>query len=282
MTEALDLLTKRYVTIELDNTVSKLLGKLRRAGETTALVLDKGKLKGAVDKRLLLSTKLDPAMMKVKNAVKRRSKSKTPFYVPELKPDTSIEKICKLMTSSGMRMLPVVENGKLKGVVKIMDVAREIASAYPIPCEKLATSRVVSVKEKTKISSAITKMIRNDCDHIPVVDEENKCIGLISLSDVLAQPNFWHVHGVHLNKKLNHRGGGRKGGFTGEKPSTTESQVRTFMNEKQPLMTAPRVNASKAIMNMVDEKVHSIILARYREPVGMLTISDVVKDYAKR
>src|SRR5574341_434691 len=130
MVTAQDLMRKDYVSVDVKDTVSELLGALKKAKEHCALVFDGKKYLGTVAKRFLLSSRIDPSTMKVGNITKKRSKSKTEFFVPELDPDTDIKEICKLMSGSDSHVLPVLEKGKVIGIVQASDVVHEISREY--------------------------------------------------------------------------------------------------------------------------------------------------------
>lgn len=281
MANAKDLLSKQYIAADINDTLSKLLGRFRKGGETTALVFDGCKYKGVVDNRFLLSTKLDPEKMKVKNIVKRRSKAKTPFYVATLKKDTPLKKICSLLTTTGCRLLPVIENNKVLGVVRAKDAVKAVADEYNMPCDDLASMKPITIREDAKISKAITAMINNNLEHLPVVDQNNRMIGMAAFYDIISTPNFWHVYGLNMDTKRSRKVWKRKGSFAGEKRSTTESPMKNYISNKLPCSATRKTKISDAIKSMNDKKVSSIVITRYRTPIGILTISDVLKDYSK-
>lgn len=281
MANAKQLLSKKYISADINDTISKLLGKFRKEKETTAIVFDKGKYAGVVDKRFLLSTKLDPEKMKIHNIVKRRSKSKTPFYVATLDKDMSLQKICSLLTTTGCRLLPVIEKGKVLGVVRASDVAGKIAGEYKIPCDDLASMKPITVTEDTKASKALTLMIKKDLEHLPVVDKDNRIIGMTAFSDMIAKPNFWHVYGLNMDRLHSKEVWKRRGRFAGEKKSTTVNPITNYMSSKIPSTATVKTKVSEAIRQMLADKVSSIVLLKYRTPVGILTISDIIKDYSK-
>ena len=78
MITAKDLVKEHEVVVDVNDTVAQLLGKFNQT-EDSALVFDGKKYLGLVEKRLLVANRIDLNKMKVKNVIKKRSKSKTQF-----------------------------------------------------------------------------------------------------------------------------------------------------------------------------------------------------------
>ncbi len=279
---AKELLSRRYVTVDINDTVAQFIGKIKLVNEHAALVFDENKYKGVVERRFVLNSKLDPNKMKIKNAVKKRSRGRIPFYVPSLSPDTELKEVCKLLVTANSRILPVIQKDKVIGVVRAKYVAKEIAKDYPIPCNDLASMKPICVNEKEKISKAITLMEKYGIDHLPIIDEKNELTGMISISDLMENINFWKVSGQKLSKAARHQGTKKSGYDAGEKTALRDLPVKTFMSKKEVCSVSPKTKITLAVKQMLENNVNSIVLAEFNEPVGILTISDLLKDYAKR
>jgi acetoin utilization protein AcuB len=118
--------------------------------------------------------------------------------------DTSLPEASRLMTDNGIRHLPVVEHGKLVGIVTWGDIREASASdatsltvfelAYllkKLPVGKIMTPRPITVTPTTAISRAAQLMLEHKIGGLPVVEDE-KLVGILTESDIfqmLVTPN---------------------------------------------------------------------------------------------
>lgn len=281
MTTAQDLLRKDYVSVDIKDTISELIGAMKKAKEHCALVFDGKKYLGTVAKRFLLSSRIDPSAMKVGNITKKRSKSKTEFYVPELAPDTDIKEICKLMAGSDSHVLPVMEKGKVIGIVQAIDVVHEIAREYvKTACQEFSPA-LITASMDDGIDIAIRILSRESIDHLPIVDKDNAVIGMVAMSDLLDNPNFWGVSAQKISQAASHQQGKHTGYGHGEKTKMANLPIRNLLSRKQLCCTSPETKVPDAVALMEEEGVCSIILVKNKKAVGIFTMKDLLNDYAK-
>jgi len=62
---------------------------------------------------------------------------------------------------------------------------KDIKEYLETPVEEIMTRRVKSVKNDTPVSEAAKIMVRDKINRIPVVDENNKVIGIVARADIL-------------------------------------------------------------------------------------------------
>jgi CBS domain-containing protein len=279
---AKDLMKTNYSSIDVNSTVSQLLSKMKRDKIHYVLVFNGKKYMGVVSRRFLLSSRIDPKKMKVTNIVKRRSKSKIPFFVPTLKEDTSLKQISKLMATSDSHVLPVIEGSKVLGVVYARDVVQAIASEYrSVSCDALASMKLITAKESDDVSSIMQKMNWHHIDHLPVVDNNDKLTGMVCMADLVEKPEFWQVSNLKIPKSASHLGNKKSGHDMGERNSMTGLPISNCMSRKKLCSTQPSMSIAEAVKMMKKSGVCSIVLVRYNEPVGIMTLKDILKDYAK-
>lgn len=283
MVTAQDLLNTRYPSIDISEPVSKLITTLKRAKAHAAVVLKNGKYAGVISKRFLLSSRIQPAKMKVENAVKKRSKSKVQFNVPALAPNTRLKRMAALFADADTHLLPVVEQGKVIGVVHSTDVAKEVAKEYRgVACSELASENPYTVQEGDPFSKALHLFLWNGIDHLPVTDRKGTLTGIIALSDVFKRPDIWDLTGQHIPKAASHQGYSRSGYDSGEKTRMISLPIENFMTKSQLLCcTTPSTTIPNAVNEMNSKDAHNIILAKFNKPVGMFCIKDLLVDYRK-
>jgi acetoin utilization protein AcuB len=102
--------------------------------------------------------------------------------------DHTIQDCVDLMKKHSIRHLPVLENGKLVGLVTEGDL-RQVFLASLI--EELSLKDVmindpITVTPDTEIEDAAKVIFYNKIGGLPVVDEQERLLGIITVADILA------------------------------------------------------------------------------------------------
>ena len=122
--------------------------------------------------------------------VKQLLKSKGSSEVWSVAPDASVYDALNLMSEKNVGALPVVEGGKLVGVISERDYARKVVlkkkSSLNTPVSEIMTPRVFSVQIGQKMTEAMGLMSEKRVRHIPVMDDD-QLVGIISIGDVLKE-----------------------------------------------------------------------------------------------
>ena len=282
MVTAKELMRKDYVSIDVKDTISHMLGRMKKAKVHSAVVFDGKKYKGIAAKRFLLTSRIQPDKMKVGNITKKRSKSKTTFFVPTLKLSTDVKEICRLMAAADTHMLPVIDKKKVVGVVSAHELVKEISAAYKgLACDELASMNVETASPDDQLMKIIQKMSRGGFDHVPLVDSQGKLTGMIAMADLLEKRQVWNLKAQHIPRAASHQKGSRSGYDHGEKENLLNLPARNCMTYKTTCCTSPNTKIPDAIKIMTKNNVGNIVLVKYDKPVGILTIKDILEDYAK-
>lgn len=114
--------------------------------------------------------------------------------VAYLTPESTIEDCAKLMCNKHVGCIPVCDNTKtIVGLVTDRDVIlRSIACDKDIkntPISDIMTCKVCCCSPNEEVNEAEKKMSDEQIRRLPVVDENNKIIGIITLGDLCANQN---------------------------------------------------------------------------------------------
>jgi len=106
-------------------------------------------------------------------------------------PNDSVAKAAELMKSEDIGSIPVIENEqtqKLVGIVTDRDLALKIVAegldAKSTKVETVMTHNVVTCRADDDLQKALDAMAEHQLRRIPVVDNDNKVVGIIAQADV--------------------------------------------------------------------------------------------------
>lgn len=111
--------------------------------------------------------------------------------VPVLSPDDPLAKAVALARASRTSSLPVLQNGRLVGVIAESDIARLMQEGDPheqqyLPVHCAATQDVLFVTPDTPTTQALKIMQDYGFSALPVVSPDGQYLGMVLRSDVLA------------------------------------------------------------------------------------------------
>ena len=97
---------------------------------------------------------------------------------------SSVEEAARIMMTEGVTHLPVIsEEGRLAGIVTAWDVSKAVALKYS-QLEEIMTRDVVTIGLGDPIERAAKKMNENNISALPVIDGEQRVIGMITSDGV--------------------------------------------------------------------------------------------------
>lgn len=111
--------------------------------------------------------------------------------VPVLSPDDPLAKAVALVRASRTSTLPVLQDGRLVGVIAESDIARLMQEGDPhqqqyLPVRCAMTQHVLSVMPHTPTTQALKAMQEYGFSSLPVVSPDGQYLGMVLRSDVLA------------------------------------------------------------------------------------------------
>src|SRR5512147_3201634 len=112
------------------------------------------------------------------------------------RPDDIVAKVAQLMQSENIGSIPVIENEqtqKLVGIVTDRDLALKIVAkghdAKSTKVEAVMMRQVVTCRAGDDLQKALDAMAEHQLRRIPIVDNDNKIVGIIAQADVATRVN---------------------------------------------------------------------------------------------
>ena len=107
--------------------------------------------------------------------------------VQTIGPDQTAREAAAFMLSADAGSIPVTEGDKLIGMITDRDIAvRGIAKGHgpDTPVRDLMSSGIISVNIDDDLGSVASKMSEAQVRRLPVVDEQQRLCGIVSLGDL--------------------------------------------------------------------------------------------------
>ena len=103
-------------------------------------------------------------------------------------PETLVSEAARLMKSEDVGSLPILDGEKLIGIVTDRDIVLQAVAEEKdprgMPVREVASQDLVTVGQDEDLSEALNRMASNQIRRIPVVDEDDRLVGIVSQADV--------------------------------------------------------------------------------------------------
>jgi CBS domain-containing protein len=108
-------------------------------------------------------------------------------------PDTPLSQVAELMETDDIGAIPILDGDRLVGMVTDRDiVVRAVAKQKDprgMPSREIWSGKLVTVGPNQDLSDALHLMARHQVRRLPVVDEENRLVGVVSQADIALEAN---------------------------------------------------------------------------------------------
>jgi len=110
--------------------------------------------------------------------------------VHTIKPHQTVLEALMLMAEKNVGALPVVEDGKVVGIVSERDYARKMVlkgrSSVGTEVKEIMSSPVITVDSHQNVDTCMNMMTNSHLRHLPVV-EDGELLGLLSIGDLVKE-----------------------------------------------------------------------------------------------
>ena len=117
-----------------------------------------------------------------------------------VKPGDSIVDAAKLMRGEETGLAPIVEDGRLTGVVTEHDITRRVVAEGRDPqitmVQEVASRNLVTIDPEQELEDALALMVEYGVRHLPVIEEDGTLAGVVAYADVLRHVEAERAEGV--------------------------------------------------------------------------------------
>jgi CBS domain-containing protein len=180
-----DIMTEQVLTITADDDVRLAVQMMLWGGFRHLPVVEGQRLVGVVtehDVNRAQAAQLAPGHAKIGSVM-----TKEPATA---KPDEPLEQVALRMADARVGSLPVVEEGRLVGIVTSYDVLTQLGQPPArTPTSNLQVADVMSTAPRAvgiecTLADALAEMVHAEVRHLPVVDGSFRVVGILSDRDV--------------------------------------------------------------------------------------------------
>ncbi len=265
-TTASELMRKDFVTTDVEEPLTKVIGKMKSSGQENLFVLDNDKYVGLVSKRDMLRKNVDFRKMK--------ARSVTAKY-PVLEKTTSLADIVQIMYASNARELPVVEKGRVLGAVSVDAVVlqmKKIPGLRGLKASDIGTKNPLTLDESDSMSKAINLMKKNNVKKLPMVDGEGTLTGVLRWEDIM---EAYLLQAVEKNEVYR---ANVRGGHTEDRQSALKVSIKGIASTDY-----ATVSEDEALDKIVDAMAGkgAVILAKKNKPLGIITYKNLLHAFER-
>jgi IMP dehydrogenase len=110
--------------------------------------------------------------------------------VVTISPDSTVLDAQFIMQDELISGLPVVDGDKIVGIISKRDIRPVLKSEPSKKIKDIMTSDVVTVEEPITAEEALNIAYENKVERLPVLNEEGKLVGIITIKDILNQDQY--------------------------------------------------------------------------------------------
>ena len=261
---ARDLMTDSFVTVDSSNTLSRAFAALKKGSAAEAVVMDGKKMAGLLSESGLLRN-VDLTTTKVSSVLRS---------APSVSSNDSFRTVVRMMRDSDVRTLPVVDRGKLLGVVTVQEVIFRMQSHEGLSAsnaKSLASFNPLVISESADLGKAIHQMRGGNIRKLPVVDAKQKPIGVIRIEDVATDVLLGLDRSSRGSFKMN---AGRQS--VPHRPGLALN-VKSVMDADVPVVSA--AEKGKRVVQLMAKQVNPVVLVSDHGLTGIISAQSLLDAY---
>jgi len=174
-----EVMTENPIVAELPGTRTEVLKKLVKNNVTGLPVVkaDDGTLVGFVTRQDIFAKPEEEQLALVMNR-----------DVPTIGPNASVKDAARMMVEKRLSHLPVVEKGKLVGILTPTDLLIVVEKDNPqVAVEDIVRSPCIPIHNRAPLTVALATFRAAKVNALPVLDDDAKLVGIITDRDIFNQ-----------------------------------------------------------------------------------------------
>lgn len=253
-------LISETMTLDYTTPISKVSSYLKKY---PAIIISKNKeYYGVVDTRTIYRSKHDLSVPTNEKAERFVVKA------PKITNSTSVDDLIYYFYRSGVRALPYTSGNKITGVLERKTLLKVLLSLNVLEDMKVneaMTTPILAIDSMANVSQAYATMRDRNVNRLIVI-KENKFLGLITNHDIINHYSKTTERLPEMNKKAY---------------SPSNVPISSVMESNVSSIEYNR-SLSDAVRDMVENKISSLVVLKNSNPIGMLTVSDVLESIVAR
>lgn len=257
-----DIMTTQPASIDVQTaTVSDAMAKMKDIDIHQIPAVRGQKYVGMLDYREILR----------RNSIQLSAKAES-FIVSTttVSPETDVIDIVRLIIDTGLSAFPVIEKGKLLGIVSrtdILKVIEDLLGEREVRNRHIMSSNPVTVSEDEDVDSAATKMRGLGETEIPVIDKSNHLSGILRLDDIAAE--------TFRRQKQSIRGGYMGSGDVAGDMVRVSVTTASLMGNPEYVQAGDSI--SETAKTLITKRLHVVpVVDADMNVVGVVDISDII------
>jgi len=253
--------SEHFSSIGENELLSNCIQSLKKGNPPAMLVVDKaGRYSGVISQKMLRGLNIDASETKVITVMQP---------APKVQLSDKLNHAAKYMIQSDIRMLPVMENNKLIGVITGDHVIQGavLKNWGDEPIDTIATTELITFSPKDTVGKLRATFRDEGISHAPVV-KDGKLDGIVSATDV-------------MDFGLSPRFGAHRGDRKDNKIEMSDTPIKNVYMTSV-ITTKESETIREAYNRMTENDIESLVLVdEERKPLGIVTKQDFLRPIAK-
>lgn len=252
-----DVMDEEFVTVRPDDRLGDVLARMTE--------LDLHEIPVSKDGKRIEGLVSYGTMLRRKNLSTEAKASTIMVSPPNVPPDAAITEVAEILLREGYRQLPIVEDGRIAGVVSrshILSVVKNVQDVQDVPVESIMTTDARTVGGKDRVVDAVTTMRNLDIRIMPVVDDPGRIMGIVGIKDI-ANYNWREKRRQTIGEVVGNS-------------YPADVLVESVMIE-EPVTIPPGTTVGEAAGIMLDRRISTLPVVDDRELLGVVTTFDLVE-----
>lgn len=259
-----DIMTDSFVRADVKDTISSLLGAMKKGGAETAIVFNGKKFAGVVSHSGLLRN-VDLQKTKVATIVQT---------APRLSLNQSFDDVVKLMRNANTHALAVVEKENVVGVVNVQELLSRMRNSEQLRSVKardIATMQPLFAKEKDELGKVVRQLKQGNIRKVPVLNEKGKVSGVLKMDSIALDVLLPMDRNTDDSYKLDNSA------QTLSKKNIFAIPVKSVMDEN-PVMVRGEENGNK-IADMLSRQSNPLLILSENNAHGIISVQNIFNAY---